>query len=382
MNPVERVIRRVDAFQQGHAPLAFVYGVVKKYGNDNAGALTVQLTYSLFTTVFPLLLLLVTVLSLVLAGDPSARKAVLHSTFSQFPLVGSQLSTNIHVMKRNSTFGLAVGMLGLAYGTTGLAGAGMYTMEQVWNIPGALRPGFVPRMFRSLAFLATLGIGVVATTGLSTFGTFGRHNFWLGVLAELLAAIGNIGLYVAAFRILTPKQVETGRLVPGALFGGVVWTVLQALGGYVVGHYLRGDSAVYGTFGAVLGLIAWIYLGAEITVYAAELNTVLARRLWPRGMVQPPLTEADQRTLALQAIQNQRRPEQEVVTRIRGRPMTQREYLTTGGRVDDSVIGTEQRVPEAGDAGRRGGAAEPTPAGPAAPVAPVPTPNDSAPSGS
>lgn len=359
MNPVERVTRRVDAFQQSHKPLAFVYGVVKKYGNDNAGALTVQLTYSLFTTVFPLLLLLVTILSLVLADDPSARRAVLHSTFSQFPLVGSQLSTNIHVMRRNSAFGLAVGILGLAYGTTGLAGAGIYTMEQVWNIPGALRPGFVPRMLRSFIFLATLGIGVVVTTALSTFGTFGKHNVWLGVPAEILAAGGNIGLYVAAFRILTPRQVETRRLVPGALFGGVVWTVLQALGGYVVGHYLKDDSAVYGTFGAVLGLIAWIYLGAEVTVYAAELNTVLARHLWPRGIVQPPLTEADQRTLALQATQSQRRPEQEIVTRIRGRPMTQREYLSAGGRVDHSVIGTERRVPDVDDTAPRVEAAPP-----------------------
>jgi uncharacterized BrkB/YihY/UPF0761 family membrane protein len=59
----------------------------------------------------------------------------------------------------------------------------------------------------------------------------------------------------------------------------------------------------------VLGLVAWIYLGSLITVYAAELNTVLAGRLWPRGLVQPPLTEADQRSLTLQATQNQRRLE-------------------------------------------------------------------------
>jgi uncharacterized BrkB/YihY/UPF0761 family membrane protein len=102
------------------------------------------------------------------------------------------------------------------------------------------------------------------------------------------------------------------QLVPGAVLAGVGWTVLQALGGFVVGHYLKDDSAVYGLFGIVLGLFAWIYLIAELTVYAAELNVVLARRLWPRAMVQPPLTDADRRSMAAQALQNQRRPEQRV----------------------------------------------------------------------
>lgn len=352
MNPIERTFRRIDAFQQAHGPLAFVFALTKKYGDDNAGALTVQLAYSLFTTIFPLLLLLDTVLALVLASHPGLRHAVLHSTFAQFPIVGSKLAQNIHVMKRNSAFGLAVGILGLLYGSTGIAGAGMYAMEQIWNIPGAVRPNYVKRMGRSLAFLAVLGFGLVVTTFLSSFGTFGSHELWYGVGAEALAAACNVGLYLAAFRVLTPRQVASRDLVLGAVIGGVVWTVLQAMGGYVVGHYLRDDNAVYGMFGTVLGLVAWIYIGAEVTVYAAELNTVVKRRLWPRGMVQPPLTEADQRSIALQATENQRRPEQEVVTRVRGRPMSQSDYLAAGGRIEDAdaaVVGTERRVPERAD---------------------------------
>ena len=92
------------------------------------------------------------------------------------------------------------------------------------------------------------------------------------------------------------------------------------MGGYLIGHDLKNDSTTYGTFGVVLGLVAWIYLGSQITIYAAELNTVLAGHLWPRGLVQPPLTEADQKSLALQATQNQRRPEQEVSVEFTHRP--------------------------------------------------------------
>jgi uncharacterized BrkB/YihY/UPF0761 family membrane protein len=346
VNRVEGTVRWLDAAQQNHRVPGFVFGVVKKYGDDNAGALTVQITYALLVTIFPLLLLLVTVLSIVLADDPGARTRVLDSAFGQFPIVGTSLAHNLHAMKRSSTIGIVVGLAGLSYGSTGLAQSGLYAMEQIWNIPGAVRPNFFSRLTRSCIFLAVLGVGLILTTGLTGFGTFGRHNFWLGILGEILGAALNVGLYFAAFRTLTPKQVATRALVPGVIVGGVAWTVLQAFGGYVVGHDLRGASAVYGMFGLVLGLIAWIYLACEITTYAAEINAVLFHRLWPRGMVQPPLTEADQRSLAFQVTQNQRRPEQVVTTHFTTRPMEQDEYRERGYHLDSTTSGVVRTVPE------------------------------------
>jgi uncharacterized BrkB/YihY/UPF0761 family membrane protein len=112
--------------------------------------------------------------------------------------------------------------------------------------------------------------------------------------------------------VLTPKQVNMKDLVPGALAGGVAWTALQVGGTLLIAHQLRHTSQVYGTFAIVLGLIGWIYLGAMVTMYAAEANVVWARRLWPRSLVQPPLTTADRRVLAAITEQNVRRPEQRV----------------------------------------------------------------------
>ena len=342
---VERALRRVDEAQQRHKVSAFVFAVIKKFGDDNAGNLTVQLTYSMFVTVFPLLLLLVTILGIVLANDPSERQRVLNSAFGQFPVIGPQLAHNVSALKRNSLFGLVGGILGLVYGTTGLAQSGLYAMAQIWNVPSTERPGYLARMTRSLLFLAVLAVGLLISTALAGFGTFGRHNVWLGVLGELLAFVVNVALDLAAFRVLTPRQIPTRALIPGVIFGGAAWTVLQAVGGYVVGHDLKGASAVYGTFGFVLGLLAWINLGVQVTLYAAEINTVLHHRLWPRGMVQPPLTEADQRSLAFQVTENRRRPEQEVATRFRSRPMDEEEYRERGYRGDDSP-GIESKVPD------------------------------------
>src|SRR5258706_159949 len=98
-------------------------------------------------------------------------------------------------------------------------------------------------------------------------------------------------MYVAAFRLLTPKGVPTRQLLPGAVIGGVAWTLLQVLGTYVVHHFLHSDSA-YGIFATILGLVAWINLAVQLTVYAAEVNVVLAPPPWPRSIPAPPLTKA------------------------------------------------------------------------------------------
>jgi YihY family inner membrane protein len=327
MNPIEKTMRRIDAAQQRFGPAALVFGVTKKFGDDNAGNLVSNLAFSAFLCVFPLLLILITVLNIVLAHYPSVHHSLLNSTLREFPVVGNTLGSNIHGLHRSSVIGLVVGVLGLLWGSTGLAQSGLFSMSQVWNLPGPDRPNYFSRLGRSFGFL--VGLGIVVTTGLASFGTFGRHNMALGVLAEALAVVVNVATYFGAFRVLTPKVVHGRKLVPGAILGGVLWTILQAIGGYLIGHDLKNDSVTYGVFAAVLGLVAWIYLGSEVMIYAAELNTVLARRLWPRGMVQPPLTEADQRSLALQATQNQRRPEQEVSVRFSAPAMSQQEWLSS-----------------------------------------------------
>jgi YihY family inner membrane protein len=311
MNPVEKAIRKVDAGQKRYTPTAFVFGVIKKYGDDNGGVLASNLAYSAFVSIFPLLLILTTILGLAASVNPSVRTHVLHAVAGQVPAIGNTLTTNVKVLKRSSIIGLIIGFAGLIWGATGLAQSGLFTMEQVWNLPGPARPGFVPRLGRAMLFIALLGGGVIATTGLASLNIYLLKGIWAVIGAEVLAAAFNIGMYTGAFRVLTPKGVPTRRLLPGAITGGILYTVLQVLGTWLVHHYLHSDS-VYGVFGIVLGLVAWIYLAVQITVYSAEINVVLTRRLWPRSIVQPPLTEADRASMALQALQNQRRPEQQV----------------------------------------------------------------------
>ena len=167
----------------------------------------------------------------------------------------------------------------------------------------------------------------------------------------MITAAFAAGMYLGGFRALTPKGVPTRSLLPGAITGGILWTVLQVLGAWLVHHFLHSNS-VYGVFATVLGLMAWIYLAVEITVYCAEINVVLNRRLWPRSIVQPPLTEADRASMALQALQNQRRPEQHVEVTFDDRPPDAAVPAGTPQTPDEV---TPPGPPERGRAARRAG---------------------------
>jgi len=320
VNAIERGLRGVDRFQQHNRVFGLLFAVVKKYGDDRAGQLAALLTYYGFLTLFPLLLLMVTVLGMVAGADPSLAKSIEHSAFSQFPVVGSgsgghgpSLANSIHALHKNSVIGLVVGIGVLLWGSQGFSQTAQFAMAQVWNVPGVDRPGFLNRLIRTWALMGVFGLFLLLSSGLAAMTSWGHHSALVHIGGVAGTLVVNGLLFVTAFRVLTPKEIGNRGLVPGALLGAFFWTVLQNVGTALVEHQLRGASQVYGTFAVVLGLMAWLYLTANLTMYAAEANVVLARRLWPRSMVQPPLTPADERVLAALAKQEERRPEQRVI---------------------------------------------------------------------
>ncbi|HET9733240.1 MAG TPA: YihY/virulence factor BrkB family protein [Acidimicrobiales bacterium] len=313
MNPAEKVLRSVDGWQQRTRPAAFLFAVQKKFGDDNAGNLASLIAYNGFLALFPLLLVAITVLGYVLAGDPHLRDQLTNGILGNFPIIGNQLHNNVSHPLTGNVFGLVVGVVGLVWGSLGVAQAAQRAMAEVWHIPQIHRPNFVSRLLRSLLFIAVLGGSAVVTTALSAAGTFGNRVPGFAVIGgPLMAVVANIGLYLAAFRVLTPGEVPLKDLWVGAVIGGIGWEILQVASGYLIGHNLKHASQVYGMFGLVLGLISWLYLGAQLSLYAAEVNVVRRHRLFPRALMTPPLTEADKKVYESIAEQERRYPDEEV----------------------------------------------------------------------
>jgi membrane protein len=318
MNPIERGVRGVDAWQQRHRVPAFAFAVVKKFGDDQAGNLVGLLTYFAFIATFPLLLALTGILGLVLSGHPGLQDDIRTSALSEFPIIGTQLTAQTSgASLPHSGLALVIGLVGAIFGGRGLANALQNTLNTVWSVPKVARPGFPFNYLRSFGILGLLGLGAVLTAAVSYVAAgagdvVDMHGLPLKIAALALSTVIDIGLFWAAFRLATARTIATRDLLLGAVLSAIAWQILLTFAGLFINHSLRHAQAVAGLFGVVLGLLAWFGLQATATVYALEASVVHARHLWPRSLTQPPLTSADKETLVATTQVETRRPEQDV----------------------------------------------------------------------
>lgn len=301
------MVSRADAYQRRHRWAGLPLAVLYKFADDQGTYLAAQITYYGFVALFPLLLLLATILGYALHGSPHLQRQVLDSALAQFPVIGDQITTNIHSF-HGSTAGLVIGMLGCAYGGLGIVQAAQAMLNKVWGVPRNSRPDPVRARLRSLLLLAAGGASVIVTTVLSALGAAAdAYGASLGGSVRVLAAAAaialNVTLFIVAFKVLTARPVTIREIRAGAVAAAVTWQALQLAGTLLLAHKLKGATATYGLFALVLGLLAWIYLGAVTTVLCAEVNAVRAGQLWPRALLAPftdnaDLTSADQRAYA------------------------------------------------------------------------------------
>lgn len=310
MKRIERLLRTLDGVQQRHSLMGFPVGVVKKFGDDQGGKHAALLAYYGFVSLFPLLLVFATTLAYVLDSNPALQQQVIDTAVAQFPVLGPQLRDNIGAIQ-GSGIGLAIGVLGTLWGGLGITQTAQDAMNAVWNIPRRDRPSLWLRLLRGLALLLLVAVALFAATALAGLGTT-----WPGILGSLFPLGGslllNLLLIVGMFQLLTAAAVPWRRLIPGAGFAAVGWSVLQAVAVLIVTRQVARANVLYGAFAVVLVVLSWMLLTGRLLVYAAEINVVLARRLWPRSLLQPPLTEKDRQALTALAETAQLRPEQHV----------------------------------------------------------------------
>jgi membrane protein len=318
MNAVQKLIARVDQVQRQHAWLAFPVAVFKKFGDDQAGNLAALMAYYAFASIFPLLLVLVTVLDIVLAHNPTLHQQVVNSAFGQFPVIGDQLKHGVKKMNETGA-ALVIGLILTFLGARGVAGAAQNAMNTVWGVPMSRRPGFPWSVLQQIELILVVGIGMIITTLLS--GLAGHvsllHGAGVQLATVLVSLILNAGVFWLGFRLATAKEIGMRQMLPSAVAAAVIWQVLQLLGTWLINRTVH-SSAVYGVFALVLGLLAWLYLAAQLVLYAVEANVVAVRRLAPRSLAPPPLTEPDTRAYDMYAAMQERRPEQQVESHIPG----------------------------------------------------------------
>ena len=299
-------VERVDAFQRRHPVLSVPLAVVYKYFDDQGSFLAAMLAYYAFVAIFPLMLLGTSILGFLLQGKPEWQDTVLSSALAQFPIIGDQLGRPEGL--RGSVSGVAVGALIALYGAMGLGQSLQNTQHVAWSVPRNRRPNPVYSRFKSLLLLTTAGLSLLAVSILTTLVSSTEvFDDWVGGSAKVvvpLVTVLVVGTFLTAlFRVAASGRHTFRRAAPGGFTLAVLWQLLQIAGAWYVEGVLVGTSSMTKTFGLVLGLMGFLFLGAVMAVLSIEVNVVLGRRLYPRALLTPftdavEPTHADRRAYA------------------------------------------------------------------------------------
>ncbi|HCS57331.1 MAG TPA: ribonuclease BN, partial [Gordonia polyisoprenivorans] len=209
----------IDRFQRRHPLSGYPLAVAYKFFDDQGGYLAALLAYYGFISLFPLLLLLTTVLEFVLRDNPELRERIVDSAMSQIPVIGSELGQPGQLS--GGTVAVTIGVVGALYGGLGVAVAIQNAMNVVWAVPRNDRPDPIRVRLRGMLLLSTVGtaiIGLTVVNGAIAAVDLGTTGKWLSIAGSLvLTAV----LFVVAFRIGTVRELGVRDVLPGAIAAAI-----------------------------------------------------------------------------------------------------------------------------------------------------------------
>lgn len=284
MEYLNRRLRWLDRVQRSIPAFGFPVAVIKKYGDDRGGYQAALLTYYGFLSLFPAVLITITFVGWSLQTDSHLRQRIVSSVTNYFPLIGQDLQQNLHGFSKTG-LPLLIGILVLVYGLRGAADVYRHTVNNIWHVPEEDRSGFWPALGRSMLIIGIAGIGFLGSAVLTGYATTARHDIWLRAVLLLAGAVVIFVGFLRATKLALNRKVRRRELWLGAATTTVGLMILQNLGRFMLSHELKNLNNLYGTFAAVLGLFFWIYLQSQIIVYALEISSVHALKMWPRKLV-------------------------------------------------------------------------------------------------
>lgn len=280
-NLIEKNVSRLDKYQRSSQSIGFIVAVIKRFGDEKVGYLGALITYYGFLSLFPLLLILTSVLDIVASGNPEIKAKVLEYASSYFPILGDQLQTNISGSSKSGV-ALFVGLIFLFYGARGVADAFRHAVNSIWHTPKSQLQSFPQNYLSSVYIILLGGTGLIASAGLATYASGLGDFFLFQILSVVIGFVLLTTTFYGLFRIAVSKtEVSHSDLLLGAILSGLGILLLQLIGGFILANQLKNLRNLYGTFALVLGLLFWIYLQVRVVLFAVMINVVHKYRYWP-----------------------------------------------------------------------------------------------------
>ncbi len=284
----------------------WVYGAGKRYTEHGCSLLAAGISYYVLFSIFPLLIFTVGVVGILLQ-DADLQQDIVNTVMNNIPLTEDQGRDDVtEAIQQVSAAGSgAIGIIGVL--TMGWAASAMFgAVRRSINIASAIelnRP-LVPQKLLDLSmvlfFTPFLLASIVATTALRAAQVRSYDIPVLGGLADdlgtfwwlasiLLPMVFSFFLFMFLYALVPVKRPPLRYVIPGAVFAALLFELTKF--GFSI--YLENFSTydvVFGSLGAVVAFMFWVYLSASILLFGAELVSYLPLRL--NEMRQPSLEDA------------------------------------------------------------------------------------------
>jgi len=262
-----------------------VQGFVKDQGLRLSAALAY---YSAFALA-PLLLIMLSIAGAVF-GDEAVRGMLYHEISQDLGRSGAEVLEDMVAHARDPQQSLIMSLVGLVvllFGAAGLFGQLQAALNAIWNVPPreGLGVGFFVKS-HFLSFTMVLGTGflllvsMVISIVLNAIGT--RVGQIADIPSPVWAAVGGVisfvlitFLFAAIFKLLPDAVIRWRDVWTGAIFT----SGLFAVGKSVIGWYLGREAMTssYGSAGALIVVLMWLYYSSAILLFGAEFTQVQAR---------------------------------------------------------------------------------------------------------
>jgi membrane protein len=230
-----------------------------------------------FLSIFPLLLVATTVLGFALQDNPDLQQRIIDGALDDIPVLGQTLAQNPASLSGNIwalLIGLALALWSATKAFVALQGA----QDDVWEVPVDDRNALPKLRGKALLGLLIIGGAQIGSIVITTLVAAADLPNGGRILLTAATVAINIAVIFAMFKFLVSASLTWRMVWPGAIIGGLAYTLLQQFGTMIVQRITNNAGVTYGQFALVLGLVTWLSLLAIATLMSCEFNAALARR--------------------------------------------------------------------------------------------------------
>jgi len=195
-------------------------------------------------------------------------------------LIGNQLLTAVHSSQQTKGFGILIAVVVAIYGGTNGAASILTALNIAYEEKekrSLVRFYLLATCMTVVALLVALA-AIAATSALAYLQRFMPQLPPIALLASkligyLLLALLVAGVAATLYRFGPSREdAKWEWITPGSAFAAMTWILLTVAFGFYVSHFTN-YRASYGSLGAVVALLTWMYLSAYAFVIGAELNS-------------------------------------------------------------------------------------------------------------